>query len=251
MESIGHLALRVFHIGSLSGNAMLESHSNHINFYEERASRKIDFFFSLFFILPEMLLLLIITDPYPNDSHSNNILRFLHENFNLLPVVCGIFNLLIMFAFTQQRVSTAKEALGGTLIDIKPRYLTSNGVGILTKVHPNDSEIGKPIHENFNDNVKSGGLLCLKGVRVAKVEKEEYTWTEPVESYSRHDGDFGDGGYGYGCCSTRDVPQNLVEREISVDERWHMFWTDTEVEAEYLGVGRKNRLTSIRLRSMC
>jgi len=177
---------------------MLESHSNHIKFYEGRVSRKTDFFFSLFFILPEMVLLLIITDPYPNDSHSNNTLGFLHENFNLLPVVCGIFNLLIMFAFTQQRISTAKEALGGTLIDIKPRYLTSNGVGILTKVHPNDSEIGKPIHENFNDNVKSGGLLCLKGVRVAKVEKEEYTWTQPVESYSRHDGDFGDGGYGYG-----------------------------------------------------
>ena len=196
--SIDHLALRVFHIGSLSGYTMLESHSNHIKFYEGRASRKTDFFYSLFFILPEMVLLLIITDPYPNDSHSNNTLGFLHENFNLLPVVCGIFNLLIMFAFTQQRISTAKEALGGTLIDIKPRYLTSNGVGILTKVHPNDSEIGKPIHENFNDNVKSGGLLCLKGVRVAKVEKEEYTWTQPVESYSRHDGDFGDGGYGYG-----------------------------------------------------
>lgn len=145
-----------------------------------------------------MMLLFIITDPYPNDSHSNNTLGFLHENFNLLPVVCGLFNLLIMFAFTQQHISTAKEALGGTLIDIKPRYLTSEGVGILTKVHSNDAEIGKPIHENFNENLKSGDILFLTGVRVAKVDKEEYTWTQPVESYSRYGDDGRDGGYGYG-----------------------------------------------------
>ncbi|GEM_PF-3263767 len=174
---------------------MLNSHSNHIEFYEERASRKEDFFLSLFFIFPEMMLLWIITDLYSNDSHSNIILGFLHENFHLLPIVCSIFNLLIMFAFTQQRISTAREALGGTLIDIEPRYITSKGVGILTKVHPKDLGIGKPIHENFNDNLKSGDFLFLNGARITEVKEEEYTWTETVSNHSSYD----EGErYGYG-----------------------------------------------------
>lgn len=170
---------------------MLESHSNHIEFYERRASRKTDFFFGLFMILPEMLILIIITEPYPNDSHSNNTLELLHEHFYILPIICCIFNLLIILAFTQRRISTAKKALRGALIDIEPRWEE----GILTKVHPNDSEIGKPIHMNFDNNLKSGDILYLNGVRVTEVKEEEYTWTETVQSHSMYD----DGErYGYG-----------------------------------------------------
>lgn len=183
--SIDHLDLRLFHIDSLPGYYVLESYSNHIEFYEGRASRKTDFFFSLFMILPEMMLLYMITDSYPNDSHSNNALKFLHENFNLLPLVCFTFNLLIMFAFTQRRISTAKKALSGALIDIKPRWK----VGILTKVHPNDSEVGKPIHMYFSNDLKSGDLLFLNGARVTEVKKEEYTWTETIRYSSRDDGE--------------------------------------------------------------
>jgi hypothetical protein len=196
--SIDHLDLRLFHIDSLPGNHVLESYSNHIEFYVGRASRKTNLFFTLFMILPEMMLLYMITDPYPNDSHSNHILKLMHENFNLLPLVCFIFNLLIMFAFTQRRISTAKEALSGTLIDINPRYRSFEGIGILTKVHPNDSEIGKPIHMNFNNNLKSGDILFLGGAQVTKVKKEEYTWTETIQSYQPYSRDDEGERYGYG-----------------------------------------------------
>lgn len=139
-----------------------------------------------------MIILTIITDPYPNDSHSNNTLELLHEHFYILPFICCIFNLFIMLAFTQRRISTAKKALSGSLVDIKPRW----EVGILTKVHPNDSEIGKPIHENFNNDLKSGDILFLVGARVTEVKKEEYTWTETIEPYSMR---YDDGErYGYG-----------------------------------------------------
>ena len=143
-----------------------------------------------------MLLLFTITDPYPNASHSNNILAFLYENFYFLPFVCGLFNLLIMFAFTHQRILTAKQALNGSLIDIEPRYVSAGGIGILAKVHQKDSKIGTPIHENFNNNLKSGDFLFLNGAQVTDIKKEEYTWTETVSTYSSY---YDEGErYGYG-----------------------------------------------------
>jgi len=162
---------------------MLESFSNHEQFYEERASRKEDFAVGLAFVFPEMIFLFILTDPYPQNAHSNPTLKFLHENFYVLPVVCLIVNLLIVFAFTQKRVRIAREALEGTLVDIEPRYEK----GILTKVHPEDVNIGKPILLNFDGERARGDILFLKGARVAKVEKEEYTWTMPVDN-PRDDG---------------------------------------------------------------
>ena len=64
-------------------------------------------------------------------------------------------------------------------------------------MHPNDSEIGKPIHMNLNNNLKSGDILFLGGAQVTKVKKEEYKWTKTIQSYSYLRDDEGD-RYGYG-----------------------------------------------------
>ena len=52
---------------------------------------------------------------------------------------------------------------------------------------PNDSEIGKPIHMNFSNDLKTGDILFLNGARVTEVKKEEYTWTETIPYSSRDD----------------------------------------------------------------
>lgn len=174
---------------------MLESYSNHMQFYEQRATRKEDLFVSLFFVFPELLLLFILLIPDSDGSHSNDILGYFYHNFLILPILCLIINLVLMFVFTRKRVITAKQALSGSLIDIKPRFVASGGIGILAKVHPNDTEIGKPIYENFNNDLKSGDILFLNGAQVTEVKKEEYTWTETIQSYSSYD----EGErYGYG-----------------------------------------------------
>ena len=174
---------------------MLESYSNHSQFYEQRSTRKDDILVSLFFVLPELLVLFILLIPDSDGSHSNDTLGYLYQNFLILPILCFIINLVLMFVFTRKRVITAKQALSGSLIDIKPRYVSSGGIGILAKVHPKDTEIGKPIYENFNDDLESGDILFLNGARVTEVKKEEYTWTETIQSYSSYD----EGErYGYG-----------------------------------------------------
>ena len=175
--------------------SMLESYSNHLQFYEQRATRKEDFLVSLFLVIPELMLFFILLIPDSDGSHSNDILGYFYQNSLILPILCVTTNLLLMFVFTRKRVITAKQALSGSLIDIKPRYVSSGGIGILAKVHPKDTEIGKPIYESFNDDLKSGDILFLNGARVTEVKKEKYTWTETIRPYSSYD----EGErYGYG-----------------------------------------------------
>ena len=175
--------------------SMLESYSNHLQFYEQRATRKEDFLVSLFLVIPELMLFFILLIPDSDGSHSNDILGYFYQNSLILPILCVTINLLLMFVFTRKRVITAKQALSGSLIDIKPRYVSSGGIGILAKVHPRDTEIGKPIYESFNDDLKSGDILFLNGARVTEVKKEKYTWTETIRPYSSYD----EGErYGYG-----------------------------------------------------
>ena len=191
---------------------MLESHSNHLQFYEQRATRKEDLFVCLLFVFPELLLLFILLIPDSDGSHSNDTLGYLYQNFLILPILCFIINLVLMFLFTRKRVITAKQALSGSLIDIKPRYVSSGGIGILAKVHPKDTEIGKPIYENFSDDLKSGDILFLNGARVTEVEKEEYTWTETIQSYSSYD----EGErYGYGSGGASQVVSGTSFRIIT------------------------------------
>ena len=54
--------------------SMLESYSNHLQFYEQRATRKEDFLVSLFLVIPELMLFFILLIPDSDGSHSNDIL---------------------------------------------------------------------------------------------------------------------------------------------------------------------------------
>ena len=157
----------------------LEEFSEHIEYYKSlKQTTSGEIFIPIFSSLFVFLISWIIYD----------------INFNTVtdtppPLVIGItiisFILLLFSSHSSysKRVNKAKGVLDGNAIQLKkPRMWLDY---LFTHLHPDDIEIGKPIHLEYSEKLETGDLVLLTNAICTNYSSssEEYYWEMPRENY--------------------------------------------------------------------